>query len=254
MAVDNTNPPCKLTYFFAGRKDIPPAWSIRFSALQWGMLAEPLDGNGSGNRESDGAPTPTGAPGLFVAVGSGWLEGERVGYFPAEQEWAEIEDGVWVGILNTATPSDFYRRELSPDIRNAAMMANAMGVTTDRGCWMIPVAMIDAENCQLPTVDRYEKGAWKTAPRPAFQQIARDALAAYRHEIGEQELTREEQREICIRALQVNHALTGPELSIMGVLFPDAYDTILGILTDRRARKKKAKSAIANTVSGEPGA
>lgn len=238
--------------------NLPPVWRLRFGIDQEPAACRlpparrnPPPGKGLQFVATFEASGPGAGPWLLVAPGGMDYERDRCEYRPAEQCWTELEDGIWLGLADTATSMDFVRSRLVPS-PSVAGAADYDGIATTRGLWLIPVARVDSPDCQLPMVEAYRKGEWTHAPEQPYRNLAADALRAWQAERGELTLSRAERRDIAIRALQCNYALTGPELAAYDVLADAAYDVILSIITDANARKKKALSDAPSTDSGAP--
>lgn len=224
-----------LLYWFPGVDAIPAAWQYRFGPATgvWGRLAGLLRGDGYLCRK--GQPGPAAGLGLLVCVGElpPQADNEALRYEPARQEWCELEPGAWAGVADTAKPGDFFRKAIAQPLSYSLKSSN-------RGEWYIPVATITSDMCALRMVDRFERSEWRRVPSPEHAEIAAIAERLYGVELGEEPKPAAEwMRDAAIKALQVNYALTGPELALFGVLNDDSYDLVSAILTDRPARQKK---------------
>ena len=222
-----------LVYWFADGSGIPRAWQPRFGEPKtfWHGLLGAHRGSGYAQRPGLG---PTGATGLLVTPYSMDVLGANALRCDATaQDWIEVEAGVWLGVAKAATAVDFLRSRLTLPVQY-------MLTVDERGRWLVPVGLLTAEHCNLALVDRFERGEWHQVAAPAYAAVSADAARLYAVEIGEaDEPPRDEMREIVIRALQANHALTGPELAALGMLNDDVFEAVAAILTDRDARKKK---------------
>lgn len=228
-----------LLYWFPDADRIPPAWENRFGPATgiWGRLAGLLRGDGYLMRKSQHGPVE-GKYGLMVSVGelAAPQDPESIRYEPSMQDWSEIEENVWCGLAKSAKPGDFLRKTITTPISYL--------LTSDRGDWAVPVAILDSDRCGLRMVDAYSRGAWARVPVPEHSEIAKLADRLYKAETGEGAIPDKTwMRDAAITALQINYALTGPELAMFGVLNDAAYDAVSAILTDREARQKKTAGA-----------
>jgi len=237
-----------ILYWFAGADTIPPAWRARFGppAGIWGRLRGLLRGDGDVTRA--GQRGPADGVGLMAAPGRADAYAPKaLSYEPEAQAWTQVESGVWLGVAHAAKPADFVRSRITLPL--------AYILSTDRGDWWIPVALLTAEHCNIPCVDAFELGAWRRVPAPGYERLAVAAERLYRIEIGDAADDDDPGpawlRDTAILAFQANYALTGPELAALGVLNDDTYNAVAAILTDRDARaKKNAESAGSDTSSG----
>jgi hypothetical protein len=169
---------------------------------------------------------------------------------PERQLVEEIEPGVWVMIAKDVTPLDFVREDpVLPAINPYAAWVKFIpdwreeDKSDDAPGWMLPVALVSAPNCSIPTKDRLVRGRWTSLPEPKVEEISAIAETYYLAEKGEApEPSREWKRDATCRCLALNYAVTPAELSVMGMLCDAMYDAVAGVITDRRAREAEAEA------------
>lgn len=229
---DDTYTLAPLLYHFAGADQIPAAWAARFAdpAAAWGRNVGLARGDGHVMRRGELGPAGVGilvAPGVMDSYAP-----EALHYAPDAQDWAEFETGAWCGVAKTAAPVDFMRKTICHPISYI--------LKTSRGDWLMPVALLSAAHCNMPKVDQFRGGHWVRVANADFAQLSADAELLYKAETGEgPEPGPDAMRDIAVRAIGANYALTGPEMGLLGLLNDDSYAAIAAILTDRAERQKK---------------
>lgn len=223
-----------LLYFFVDASSIPDQFRGRFGLESgfWGRLKGLAGGDHCASRQGNIGPDDKRGM-LATPFDAGTSPAEFIQYMPERQEWTEIEDGVYLGIDRDAAPEHFLREEIA----NPKYLIN-----NDRGSWMIPVALLDAEDCGLPQQDIFKKGQWHSVPRPAYRELADRATHLYQVEQGEEnDPGREWLRETAVLAIGCNYALTAAEMAALDLLHTEAYNSIASILTDQPEREKKSE-------------
>jgi hypothetical protein len=241
----------KLLYFIPGRQ------TANENTLADAGLAELFE-NTPHNVPRGTETGPTKQGGVVVAA-NGTGKG-RVGYFPDDQEWKEVNDGkYWIGVFSddSVTPDDLARTE---------QINGHLVKFQDGNEWLIPAARCFPEGTKLPqSLILGPNGELVEEILPRYAQMSAKAekvwemylkesamLAAGTVPEGYQIMSRREQWDIAIEGLTINYCINEHGVSILKLFTTHILEDIFRALVDlptldemvadhEAALKKKAK-------------
>lgn len=224
-------------YFLPGiyRAQLCPGERLARSLLAARGLGEIFDDVGQGGRQDFATCELAGrGPGdksgtvLCYQTPSGAVP-RRVGYYPAEQAWHQVDDGLWIGLDtdDAPRPEEMARRKQFSGYRPE------LG---DGQEWLVPIIRRPDGSTELPT-DMF----WDAAG--AVQEPIKERYRAYWDETAEvadwffvegasDQFDKARAFSLAVRAIGLNYRFGRAEQNLLRVVDAGTYLTVLGCTVD----------------------
>lgn len=218
--------PSALLYYFPGRQG-GGFFRAALSGVPDRMQARFLT-----HTRQDGSPGPDGGRGLLVT----WQEGVLLQYAPASQRWQRCGDH-WRGVRTDYQPEELAKA--SPPSQGYSILLG------DGRRWVIPVALADAPNYDIPWSERLDNdGRLTRAVSPEYADVCRVARTLWERmeQNGRLHMEDDDLRRASTIALSVNYRLDLDDCLFLGLFTSESYIAIARALLDLPALEEMLRS------------
>lgn len=175
---------------------------------------------------------PGGSPGLVLAALSASREPpRRIGYYPAEQDWTQIDEGLWIGV-------DKHDPPRPEEMRRAKRFPGHKVRLGDWNEWEVPILRYQAVGSPaLPRDMHWENGQFVTRLRAEFDGLWKHAERIGRYFFGAEgvepgDMTLEEGLTICMAGLALNYRVGPNEQRLLHLVTTTNCEEVLGAMID----------------------
>ncbi len=191
---------------------------------------------------------PGGKSGVIVcALPVSGIVPKRIGYHPREQDWHQIDDGLWIGLdkIEPPTPEELQRRR---------MHRGHVLTLGDGQAWEIPVVRRPLDgSTDLPCGYQLSGGRWLESIKPQFKPLWEEAGEVHRdcRELGFDRLLG-----YALNVLAINYRVGSNEQNLLGLIDSTNWVEILVLSFDQplidEVQKKRPDTA-SEPLSSSPG-